>query len=119
VEWRVRGIRGAITVSEDTPQAISEGVKTLLGEIQRRNEFSLDEVAGVFFTTTPDLTSAFPATFAREIGWEVPFLGGVEMAVPGAPPRCIRVLILVNTTRRPEEMHHVYLNDARLLRPDL
>ncbi len=118
--WCLRGIRGAITVEENTAAAIAEAVKELLQTLQSENGFSLTDVAGVFFTATPDLDADFPAAAARQAGWDqVPLLCAVEMNVPGALARCIRVLVLVNTRRGQEEMNHVYLRDARSLRPDL
>ena len=41
---------------------------------------------------------------------------GNEMDVPGGQPRCIRVLILINTDKRPEELERVYLKEAASLR---
>jgi chorismate mutase len=40
------------------------------------------------------------------------------MNVPGSLPLCIRVLIHWNTTRTAKEINHVYLRDAKSLRPD-
>jgi len=40
------------------------------------------------------------------------------MAVPGSLPRCIRVLIHWNTTKRADEVVHVYIRGARGLRPE-
>lgn len=119
-EWRVRGIRGAITVDEDTAEAIDAGVRELLEAMVAENRFQPGDVAGVWFTATPDLTAAFPAAAARSYGWgRIPLLCAVEMGVPGSPPRCIRVLVLVNTTLSQDEVRHVYLRGARALRPDL
>lgn len=119
-EWRLRGIRGAITIDENSPQAIHEAVRELLDSIQKENRFSLEDVAAVYFTSTPDLTATFPATAARGAGWDrVPLLCAVEVAVEGAPGRCIRVMILVNTNKTQAEISHVYLREARRLRPDL
>jgi chorismate mutase len=42
-----------------------------------------------------------------------------EMAVTGALPRCIRVLLHWNTARPQDQIHHVYLGQAQVLRPDL
>lgn len=115
----VRGIRGAITVEENSEEAISKGVTELLQAIVHENDFSLEDVAGVFFTATPDLDAAFPASAARRLGWHaVPLLCAVEMNVPGALPRCIRVLVLVNMEGK-TAVRHVYLREARALRPDL
>lgn len=116
----VRGIRGAITVAENTAPAIEAAVRELLTEISVQNDLDLDNVACVFFTATPDLNAAFPAAAARRMGWQrVPLLCAVEMAVPDALPRCIRVLVMVNTDRSQAEVKHVYLREARSLRPDL
>ena len=49
----------------------------------------------------------------------VPMLHFTEVAVPGAIGHCIRVLMHVNTLRSLEEIEHVYLDGAAVLRPDL
>ena len=115
-----RGIRGATTVAANDVRSILEATRELLTEMQRRNEFSLDAVASVFFTVTGDLDTTFPARAAREMGWDlVPMLCTSEIPVPGSLPRCIRVLLLLNTDRRQDEINHVYLREAVALRPDL
>jgi chorismate mutase len=116
----VRGIRGAITVAANTERDILDGTRQVLAEIARVNDIETDEIAAVVFTTTPDLNAAFPAEAARQLGWQhVPLMSGTEIAVPDALPRCIRVLVLWNTPRAQEEIVHVYLNGAEVLRPDL
>lgn len=118
---QVRGIRGAISVEEDTPAEVLEATRELLEAILSSNGLDeYDDIISAVFTTTPDLTSAFPAEAARGLGMNhVPLLCASEIAVAGAMPRCIRVLLHVNTTRKPEEIVHVYLRDARKLRPDM
>jgi chorismate mutase len=49
----------------------------------------------------------------------VPLLNALEIPVPGRLERAIRVMMHVNTTRSQREIHHVYLRDAVVLRPDL
>ena len=115
-----RGIRGAITVESDDGTEIACATERLLNEILRRNEIALDDIASVLFTLTPDLHAAFPALAARDMGWTtVPMLHAVEIAVPGALGRVIRLLMHVNTTRTAEQIEHVYLDGAAILRPDL
>jgi len=76
--------------------------------------------AAIFFTTTPDLVSTFPAEAARELGMNmVPLLCNQEIPVPGRLKRCVRVMMQVHTRRSQAEMVHVYLREARSLRPDL
>ena len=86
----------------------------------QQNEVELDDSASVLFSLTPDLRAVFPALGAREMGWvHVPMLHFTEIDVPGALPRVIRVLMHVNTARAQAEVEHVYLDGARVLRPDL
>jgi chorismate mutase len=112
-----RGVRGATIADDNTADSIRGAVVELVDAIVEQNAIELDDLASAFFTTTPDLNASFPAEAARHLGWEyVPMLGAVEMAKPGAPGRCIRVLLLWNTTHGPREIRHVYLRGTHVLR---
>ncbi len=114
-----RGVRGATTVDEDTPEAILKATRELLALIIHLNDIRPEDVASAFFTTTQDVVSQYPALAARQLGWlDVPLLCGHEMAVPDGLPRCIRVLIHWNTDKPQSAIRHVYLREARSLRPD-
>jgi chorismate mutase len=116
----VRGLRGATTVDADTVAQVTERSQALMRELMARNGLVEDDIVSVLFTTTADVTSIFPATAIREIGFgAVPLLCAAEIAVPGSMPLCIRVLLHVHTTRSRDEMHHVYLHGAQGLRDDL
>ena len=116
----VRGIRGATTVPENTREAILEAAAELLDAMVRANDVNREHVASAFFTTTTDLNAEFPAVAARNAGWtDVPLMCGHEMSVPGGLPRCLRLLLHVNTERSLQEVRHVYLRGAVALRPDL
>jgi chorismate mutase len=116
----VRALRGATTVDVDRADQVTERSQELILRIMERNELTEDDIVSVLFTATADVTSIFPATAIREIGFgAVPLLCAAEIAVPGAMPRCIRVLLHVHTTRTKDEMHHVYLHGAQGLRDDL
>lgn len=117
VAVRCRGVRGATFIDEDTPEAILAGTRELLAAIARANGIATEDVASAFFTSTADLRSAFPARAARDLGWtDVPLLGATEVDKPGAPPRCIRVLLHWNTSRRQDEIVHVYLRGSDVMR---
>ena len=117
---KVRGIRGAITVTEDTEEAIITATTELLNEIIAANGLEEDNVASVTFSLTPDLNSAFPAVAARELGWDnVALFCCQELAINDALDRCIRILIHYNTDKKLAELNHIYLKDAKKLRPDL
>ena len=117
----VRGIRGATTTDEDSETAIVDATTELLAQIARENALQPGDIAAAWFTTTADLTSEFPAAAARQLGWgDVPLLCAHEMAVPSSNPRslprCIRVLLLVNTDVPSSAIRFVYLRGAQLLR---
>ena len=121
VEWRVRGVRGATTVTENTATAMSDAVHELLAEIEAHNLFQPQDIVCVFFTVTTDLDAIFPAAVARKRpGWDrVPLMDLQQMYVEGSLKRCIRVLIQVNTTVPQSAIVHRYLKQAKALRPDL
>ena len=117
----VRGIRGATSVENDVPEEILSATRELLQELLKANSINeFDEIVSAIFTTTPDLTATFPAEAARAIGMkQVPLLCASEIAVPGSLPHCIRVLLHINTEKTQTEITHVYLRNAKRLRPDV
>ncbi len=116
----VRGIRGATVVEADDRELILEATRELLEALVLANDIAVDDIASIMFTMTPDLQSTYPAQAARWLGWEnTPLLGALETAVPGGLPRCVRVLMHVNTDRAPADIKHIYLREAQTLRPDL
>ncbi len=112
-----RGIRGAITVDENTPEAIGAAVIKLLTEIVKRNNLDTGLISHAIFTFTPDLNADFPAKYARiNLKWkDVPMLCFNEIDVPGALQKCLRVLIVVNCSET-FEPEFVYLDGAEVLR---
>jgi chorismate mutase len=116
---RLRALRGAITVDENSSEAILSGTEELLRAILDRNELESEDLVSCIFTTTDDLDAEFPAVAARRIGLSaVPLLGAREMNRPGALPRVIRVL--VHCYANPDSpAQHVYMRDAVQLRQDL
>jgi tryptophan synthase alpha chain len=118
-EVACRGVRGATTIEANTAEDILEATTDLLDALIRLNEIAPEDVVSAIFTTTPELTAAFPALAARKLGWtEVPLLCAHEMEVPGSLHGVIRILLHVNSPRSPAEIRHVYLRNARALRPE-
>ena len=114
-----RGIRGATTATENTREAILEATTELLQQLIAANGIHPDDIASAIFTTTPDLDAEFPAVAARALGWlDTALLCGHEMNVPGSLRLCVRVLVHWNTTRKANEVIHVYIRSARDLRPE-
>jgi chorismate mutase len=116
----LRAVRGATTVDEDTPGQVRQRVVALLEEVFARNGIDHDDLVSLLFTATDDLHCTFPATAARTMGLgDVPMLCARELAVDGGTPRCIRVLVHVESAKDRSQLRHVYLEGAAELRDDL
>jgi chorismate mutase len=120
VPHAVRALRGATTVDADTTEGITARVQALVQAMLDRNDIDKDDLISVVFTATGDIHSMFPALAAREMGLgDVPLLCAQELDIVGGTPRCIRVMMHLNTERARDELHHIYLEGARALRDDL
>lgn len=120
----VRGVRGATTVDNDSADEVIAVTRELMIQLIEANDIDPEEVAGAWFTTTRDINSEFPAIAVRQLGWtEVPLLCGHEMEVgstnPRSIPRCIRVMLLLNTEKSASAMRFVYLRGAAAIKEDL
>ncbi len=93
-----KGIRGAITVEENTTEAIREATKELLSTLIKENSIAEKDISHVIFTLTEDLNAEFPAKFARmDFNWNsTAMMCFHELNVPNALPKCLRVLIVLN-----------------------
>ncbi len=117
----MRGIRGAVTVAEDNREEIWSAARLLVTEILSRNELRVENVGAIIFSTTEDLTAAFPSSAIRQLPALrlVPLFDTREPAIENSLAKCIRVLILADVDRAQKDIRHVYLGGAKNLRPDL
>ncbi len=117
----LRGIRGAATVESNDKEEIWKTARLLLTKIMSINELKFDQIGAAIFSTTEDLTAAFPTTGVRQLPTFslIPLFDTREPAIEGSLPMCIRVLLLVDTEKTPRDICHVYLGGAKKLRPDL
>ncbi|MDP4675954.1 MAG: chorismate mutase [Candidatus Nanopelagicales bacterium] len=116
----MRGVRGAVMLSADDADEMQEAVLELLTEMMVRNDVSFDDFISILFTSTPDLHCAFPAAATRTLPLDdVPLICAQEIDVAGAPARVVRILAHVDTDRRRDQINHVYLRGAQILRQDL
>jgi chorismate mutase len=117
----MRGIRGAITVEHNDQEEIWQAAQELITELMRTNAIAPEDIGAAIFSVTEDLTAAFPTAGVRRIaGFDlVPLFDARQCAIADSLPRCIRVLLLVNTDTPQEGIRHVYLRAAANLRPDL
>ena len=114
-----RSIHGATTTETNTRESILEATHDMLERLIAENGLRQEDIASAIFSTTPDLNAEFPAVAARALGWlDTALICTHEMAVPGSLERCIRVLVHWNTTRRANEIIHIYVRGARNLRPE-
>lgn len=112
-----KGIRGAITVEENTESSIKEATLELLNELVNANQITEKDISHTFFTLTEDLNAAFPAKFARlDFGWKnVAMMCHHELDVPNSLKMCLRILVVVNC-EDDFEPKFVYLKGAANLR---
>ncbi|EKN69601.1 chorismate mutase [Neobacillus bataviensis LMG 21833] len=117
----IRGVRGATTVSENTEEDILDATGELFAKMIEANHIQPDSVASVFISTTEDINAVFPAKAMRKFaGWTyVPVVCMREIPVVNSLKMCVRVMMHVNTSVPQEEIVHVYLKGAKVLRPDL
>lgn len=113
-----KGIRGAITVEENTSKAIEQATLELLCEMFEQNDIKgTKDISHIIFTTTADLNADFPAKFPRlAFGWDdVAMMCYHELDVPNSLQMCLRILIVYNCDDdfKPK---FVYLKDAKKLR---
>lgn len=104
---------------EDTRDEIIASTSELMSEVLARNELTGDDLISIIFTMTPDLSAEFPAVAAREMGLShIPLICAAELPVPGALEKCIRLMLHCQVPAE-REVRHVYLREAKRLRPDL
>lgn len=117
---RCRALRGAITVEENSAEKIVQATRELLSQMVQANEVDTEDLVSIIFTLTKDLDAVFPAVAARSFGWnQIPLLCCQEVEVPDSMPRCIRVLMHINTEKTAQDLKHIYLRQAVDLRQDL
>lgn len=115
----VRGVRGAITVTENSVDQVESATTELLHAMVDANQIDPADIASCWLTTTSDVNATFPAVAARKLGWlDVPLLCAHEMDVPGSLGYCIRIMFHWNTEKVQSAISHIYLKDAISLRPD-
>ena len=112
-----KGIRGAITIENNTVEAIKDATVELLNEMVKINSIDKSLISHIIFTTTNDINAAFPAKFARtELGFsDTAMMCFHELDVPNSLAKCLRILIVLNCDEdfTPQ---FVYLKDAAELR---
>ncbi len=117
----MRGVRGAITVEENTVEAVSKATQEVVQAMLQANDIDTEDIGAAIFSATEDITAAFPAKGARALpGFDtVPLFDARQMEVDGALDMCIRVLLLVDSPKKQKEIKHIYMGNAHILRPDL
>lgn len=117
----MRGIRGAATVEDNSKEQIWQTARQLVTKILSKNELQADNIGAIIFSTTEDITAAFPSSAIRQLPYLrlVPLFDTREPTVDNSLPLCIRVLILADTDKAQNQIHHVYMGGAKNLRPDL
>jgi chorismate mutase len=116
---QVKAVRGAVSVHEDSPQAVESSVKTLIDILLKKNRLKLRDIISIQFTQTYDITSRNPAGALRKYGFgNIPLFCSAEPRYAQEIERIIRILILYRG-RKGRRPNPVYLGEAQKLRKDL
>ena len=112
-----KGIRGAITVDENTSEAIKNATIELLQAMIEKNNIDTNLISHAIFTLTEDLNADFPAKYARiNLNWKnVAMMCFNELPVPNSLKMCLRILIVINCSET-FEPEFIYLKGATGLR---
>ncbi len=116
-----RGVRGAITLKENTKSEIKSATVELLSKMLEENKINTEDISFAVFTLTDDINADFPAKYAREcLNFQnVPMMCYHELDVPNSLKMCLRILLNINTAKNQNEIKHIYLKDAKKLRQDI
>ena len=121
---RLSAIRGAVT-AENTKESIQVQTVKLVKEIIEANKLKLEDFVTIQFTLTKDLDELNPATALRLGKSELPYdLSGVplfcsqEAYIKGGLEKVIRVLI-TGYFGAAKDLKYIYLDGAKVLRPDI
>ena len=118
----ITAIRGAITVEHNDEQEIAEATRELMSEIAQKNDLDSSEkkIISILISTTADLTSKYPAAILRGMGYsDSALFSSLEPPINNSLSMCIRLMVNVASYGGTLEPKHVYLKNARVLRPDL
>lgn len=108
-------IRGAITIQNDSKDEVYNASKELILRIISENHINIDDIVSIITTCTSDIKSAYPGPGIRSAGVDVPILSMQEQFVENSLRLCIRFIVHIDNN---EFYKHVYLNGAKVLRPD-
>ena len=116
-----RGVRGAITLEDNTKEEIKSAVIELLNKMLEENNIDTKDIAFAIFTLTPDINADFPAKYARlNCGFsKVPMMCYFEADIENSLKKCLRILLNINTEKSQDEIKHIYLKGAKILREDI
>ena len=116
----MRAVRGATQLESDEREHLLERTTEMVRDVMAENDLVIDDFVSIIFTSTPDLTSEFPAYAARQLGFvDVPLMCARELDIDGAMPRVVRMMAHVETDLARADVTHVFLHGAAALRRDL
>ncbi len=120
LDIKLVSVRGAITVVNNSKEEILIATTEMIEEIIKENNININNIISMFFTTTKDLTKVYPAVSARQLGIvNASLMCYDELYVENSLQKCIRVMIQFYSEKNQKEIKHIYLNEAKKLRPDL
>lgn len=116
---KVKAIRGAIQLENDSEDSIVQAVSELYNSIIVANRLKENHIISLIISQTRDLRSYNPAAALRKSGVKsFPLFCLQELETEKMMPRVIRFLLHVYMPAS-KEQKHIYKNGAEKLRPDI
>lgn len=116
---KIYAVRGAIAPVQNSEESIKKNAVELFEKMCEANDLKKNRIVSVIVGSTRDLTAYYPATALRLYGLKVPLMSCVEPDINGAMRGCIRIMITAAFTCKTPEIRHIYLGEAKSLRPDI
>ncbi|MDR2202602.1 MAG: chorismate mutase [Clostridiales bacterium] len=116
---KIYAIRGATTVSANDEAAVKKNTAALIGALMSANGLDKSDAVSLIISSTADITAFYPARAVRESGLlDCALFSVLEPPITDSVPLCIRALLTVQPGRDLVP-RHVYLEGAKVLRPDI
>ena len=116
----MKAVRGAISLEQDTEQAMLEAVNLLVSQFLNQDSLFFSRIISILFSVTGDLKKKNPATALRQLfpedTFKIPLMVFQEALFDNSPHKILRILINYEDGK---EIKPVYSGRAEKLRPDL
>lgn len=108
-------IRGATTITQDSPKEIEVAVEELLTQLLQKNNLQKTDITTILCSSTADIQSAYPVKYVRLFGFaHATLFSFIEPQIQHSLPNCIRLLVFVNRASNMQTELANLIQDAQI-----